>query len=679
MPTRRFVTAAIALLCASPAGADTLTATLGTPLREVSHGVDVRRRDGVATYTVRRSFANPGKRHEEAKLSILLPEGAAATGLRIRAGKRWYRGELMEAAAAEALYMKLTGMGPHSPRDPALLQWVSHDELHLQVFPVPPGKTATVEYTLTVPTSYDQGRLGMDYPAASNESNMARPVVRVFARSASARITLDGKLVAAAQPVILPRVKVDSDGEEAADRAVPIRVTPTRISTLRARLGRVVAKKDQQYSRLEVDVAPRLGTVPKRPNVVFVVDASHSVGPRGIEAQLTLMRSFWSHVPDARVEVVLYRRKASRLFSGFVDLKTAERRLLAAGADRRLAPGNGSNLDAGIGLAVQALEGAGKKRGRGYLVMLGDGRLRMSFDNQPSLRTLARAPRGTVTHVVLASPGSTPEDERDDGHDLSPLAARRGGVLLEVTGISSAKKAKEPLRRITEGLVRPVRIDHFQIRGFTGEGFEEIPDTINEGDGLREMKLLAAAPRRLVLSGKVWARSFSRTVRASRSFCRTTAALVFSLDQHGALDEKEMMKVARLGRVVSPVTSYLAIEPGVRPSTEGLGRLIGSAFGDAYGIGGLGMVGTGRGGGGWRNDMYDEVGPVVQRCKKAHKPAHGWSAVLSVETTIHEIVDVKLKTSPPALRRCIVEGTWKVRLPTSYVHEHHVYQVPLSS
>ena len=31
-----------------------------------------------------------------------------------------------------------------------------------------------------------------------------------------------------------------------------------------------------------------------------------------------------------------------------------------------------------------------------------------------------------------------------------------------------------------------------------------------------------------------------------------------------------MMVLARHGRAVSPVTSYLAIEPGVRPSTEGI-------------------------------------------------------------------------------------------------------------
>lgn len=659
---------------------------MGQPLREVSHAVDVRLRDGVATYTVRRSFANPGKRHEEANLVIGLPRGAAATGLRIQAAGRWYRGELMAAERAAALYRELTGIGPHAPRDPAILLWRSSDEVRLRVFPIPPGKTSTVEYTLTVPTSYSGGRYQLEYMPAAKDPRLALPVVRLLPQSPGATVTLDGKLVAAAQPVTIPRAKKkpgdeDDDDEDRSLEGTPMRITPPRISTLAARLGRVVAGPDKQYSRLEVDLAPRLGTVPTKPNVVFVLDASHSVGPRGMEAQLMLMRSFWSHLPDARVEVVLYRRKAVRLFSSFVSLKRAEQLLTAAGAEGRLAPANGSNLDLGIRLGVSALRGAGKGvgKGRGYLVMLGDGRLRLSYDNRSSLRVLARAPRGTVSHVVMTSPGAGLEEQRDDSHDLSPLASARGGVLLQVSGISSAAKDRAPLRRVTEGLVRPVRIDQFKIRGFSGESFEEIPAVMQEGDGLREMMLMSAAPRRLVLSGKVWARPFKRVVPASRAFSRTTAALVFSLDKHGCLEPKEMMKVARLGRVVSPVTSYLAIEPGVRPSTKGLDWLSDSALGEAFGVGGLGLVGTGRGGGGSYNDMGYLVSDLVAKCLKAHKPALGWTATLSVETTAREIVDVTLTPARGPRARCIVEGTWKVRLTSDYSEAHHIYKVPLSA
>ena len=63
-----------------------------------------------------------------------------------------------------------------------------------------------------------------------------------------------------------------------------------------------------------------------------------------------------------------------------------------------------------------------------------------------------------------------------------------------------------------------------------------------------------------------------------KRFTRATAAFVFSHDQHKGLSNAEMMRVAKLGRAVSPVTSYLAIEPGVRPSRAGIERSI-SGFG----------------------------------------------------------------------------------------------------
>ena len=49
-----------------------------------------------------------------------------------------------------------------------------------------------------------------------------------------------------------------------------------------------------------------------------------------------------------------------------------------------------------------------------------------------------------------------------------------------------------------------------------------------------------------------------------------------------------MMRAAAAGGAVSPVTSYLSIEPGTRPSTEG--------FGEEFGTGGPGLAGFGRSG-----------------------------------------------------------------------------------
>ena len=73
------------LLAPLAARADELRTAREQPLAEVAHTVEIRIADGVATYKVRRQFANRGTVADEAGLAIDLPSGAAATGLRIRA------------------------------------------------------------------------------------------------------------------------------------------------------------------------------------------------------------------------------------------------------------------------------------------------------------------------------------------------------------------------------------------------------------------------------------------------------------------------------------------------------------------------------------------------------------------------------------------------------------------
>ena len=121
------------LLFSHQATADTLIATREQPMFEVAHTVDIKIADGVATYTVRRMFSNPGTVADQVELDIGLPYGAAATGLRIKANDRWYDGVLMEREAAARLFQEMTGYGQHQPKDPALLSWMCTDKLSLQV------------------------------------------------------------------------------------------------------------------------------------------------------------------------------------------------------------------------------------------------------------------------------------------------------------------------------------------------------------------------------------------------------------------------------------------------------------------------------------------------------------------------------------------------------------------
>jgi hypothetical protein len=438
-------------------------------------------------------------------------------------------------------------------------------------------------------------------------------------------------------------------------------------------------------------MAPQLAPLPKRAQVVFVVDASHSQGADGIAAQLTLLRAYVQHVPDAEVEVVVYRRAAARLFAGFVRGSDVDAKLEAA--QEALEPGNGSALDAGVQLAVALLEqrkgpqlsleektgfavlsprrmalrgGRGNLPANQSLVLLTDELLRPSFQQawvDDALRALSKQ---AVVHVVVPTVDNNEEPTltRDDEAALSSLAAAHHGILARVHGFPVEVK---PLVPVALGLVRPVQLDHVRLVGLPTTDIEQ-PTVLHEGDGFRFMQALPKSVERVVVEGKLWGDAFRRVVRVDDRFSHATAAFVFGEDEHGVLSEAEMMRVALFGKAVSPVTSYLAIEPGVRPSTVGLMRDGGSGFGS----GGLGMRGTGRGGGGGGRHPPDLRALVdVTACVDVHGAQH---ATLDVDTTFAEVVDVRVRNGQAAFATCVAEAVWATRLSPAFnlEHEHFV-------
>jgi hypothetical protein len=733
--------------------ADTLSATLGEPLKERAHQVAISVAGGVAYYKVQRVFANGGGRADEASLDIDLPASGGVTGLRIRARDTWYDGDLMEAGEAARLYEKLTGFGPFPAKDPALLQWVWPDKVHLQVFPVLPKSASTVEYTLTVPTQYRNGRYHLSYPryaaaglaaasftvdqparfddgqeiAAGRRFTLPPPAeekpweggvprdphasyvfsslevkkggvignasldldlqhtyrgdlrvelvtplgqsVVIHDREGGSKNDLKGRYPLALPPgtrapgvwrlVIsdhaardvgtLHRWTLNFDQlsftreaplfvpdapEGVEDRGlVTIDLPAPPIDTVQARLGRVVASPRHGFVRLDVDAAPELRPLPKRASVVFVVDASYSQGEAGIARQLAVARAYLSWIADAEYEIVAYRRRAQRLFGRFES---------AARFDvTSLPPGNGSELAAGVAAAVDALAG---RPGPRRVVVLSDAALRTTF----STAEVAPIPSDMILHVALAEPGSA-DERRDDAHPLSPVARAGHGILLH---LSPGPGPWDDAKQVVLGLVRPIRIDHFRVPGLL------IRDALAEGDSVRLMTSLADPPPTVRLEGELWAEPWRRELAPGEAFSKATAAFVFSEHQYAELDEREQMVVAMKGQVVSPVTSYIAIEPGTRPSRIGL-RGGGSGSGSGYG-GGRGALAARMVASPLRPDLRALLAPAIERCKQLHGAG---PLSLEIETTWDEIVDVILKEGADGLGACAVEAVWGARLP----------------
>ena len=119
------------------------------------------------------------------------------------------------------------------------------------------------------------------------------------------------------------------------------------------------------------------------------------------------------------------------------------------------------------------------------------------------------------------------------------------------------------------------------------------------------------------------------------------------------------MKLALLGGAVSPVTSYLATEPGVRPSTEGLEEVEGvgeggGGRGEGIGLGSIGTLGHGA--------SFDPEAFLRGRLAAAWRECGGppGTARLTLETTLVEVVDVKASVEAGPLRTCIEERAWEL-------------------
>ena len=181
------------------------------------------------------------------------------------------------------------------------------------------------------------------------------------------------------------------------------------------------------------------------------------------------------------------------------------------------------------------------------------------------------------------------------------------------------------------------------------------------------------APTKVTLTGKMWSDPVRREVTVTTPFSMQTAAFVFGADAHQGLTEAEMMKVAMFGRAVSPVTSYVAAEPGARPSVIGVQT------------GGFGTLGRGSGGGGsgygsGRGRAYVDFRQLIETasCVASVRPTATWEVTLTVETTKDVVVDVELG-QPSAMATCLAEITWAIRLDKNrFELERESFQVQLS-
>jgi hypothetical protein len=628
-------------------------------LVEKSHAVDLTLHAGYAKLVVRRTVHNGGPRHDEATFWIDVPSEAVATGLRtlgtLDGHPHWFSGDLMEAEAAAAKYRELTGMGAYYPKDPALLSWRSQGTLALEVFPCAPRSDKTIEYTLTLPTSYRDGAHHLSLPAMGTDALLA--TIRARSGEPGSKLLVNGAL---APRLIRPERDTELD----------FAMMPARAPALTGELVQSEFSPGRVLTRYSARLAPRLSEVPRGAYITLVLDTSLSTDSRFVESAKVALDAYLSHFSDAKVELLLFDRKLTRSFGGFVPVADARRALAGLSVQRR----NGSDVDRALAEADQLLSLTPRGAAR-RIVLLTDGLTRSTLT--PERLRAATLKSGAVTHIGLLE-SNAPDLSRDDEHSWGRALKPHHGLVWRAG--ARADSDHGDLVRVFEEWARPVRLHHFRLLtpelGLAAK-LEAEPDQLDEGQGVEALLVTERTSPFVTVEGELWTEAVTKTLTPDKTREGLWSALVFGSPLLDELSEPEMMTLARRGGAVSPVTSYLAVEPGVRPSTEGLEHGVGTgvAFGGARRRSAATSV-SGRAPAIDRDAFLQHaISTDYRRC--GGRPGE---ASVTLETTSAEIVSVSpdlRDSSDQLLAGCLREAVWDLVLPAAFDDEWNSWTVYL--
>ena len=656
MARARCALALFSSFVSAPALADEVSGLRSELLTERSHAVALTMRADHAELVVRRTVHNGADKSDQATFFIELPHQAVATGLRTLGslgGKpHWFSGELMEAEAAATRYRELTGIGGYYPKDPALLSWRSQNLLALQVFPCVGGQEKTVEYTLVVPTHYRDGAFHVEIPALGTEALRAR----IVARAADPR---DKLLVggAAPPPVLRPEPEAPLD----------VALVPRSLPSLGGELVATEFAPERVLLHYAVRAAPRLSEVPRGARIVLALDASLSTDTEFVDRAKSALDAYLSHFEEAEVDLVLFSRKLERPFGKFLPVAGARARLETLAVQRR----NGSDVDRALWEADQALSSVPAGFAR-RIVLVTDGRGRAGLTAE-RLRA-ATSTSGAAVHVGILDEGM-PRLTRDDEHPWARGLAPNQGIVWRASAVAQSSEAA---RKVYEEWARPVRFHRFRLSSPSLDAAESLTwahPELDEGQGVESLTVEKSVVPWLKAEGELWTEQVSATLKRDLGREKLWSALVFGSDRLHQLSEPEMMALATKGGAVTPVTSYLAIEPGVRPSTEGIDWGTGSGFGFGRASVRMGATRVSPGYPPLDREAFlrDAIAKDWRRC--GGRPG---GASIGFETTVAEIVHIEsvaLTEKDALLERCLREAVWELVLPVSFSEEWETWSI----
>ncbi|MCB9598624.1 MAG: TonB family protein [Sandaracinaceae bacterium] len=587
----------------------------GFPLTATN--VHARVSEFVARVTVEQTFENPYERAIEAVYLFPLPDDAAVDAMELRVGERTIRGQIRERVEAVREYRAARERGALA----SLLEQERPNLFRQSVANVPPGQSIRVVLSYTQALPYEEGSYrfgfpmvaGPQYAPTAGEANEdgSTPIAVGGAREDRVTVSIDAALGGSLREVSSPThsVEVERRGERAAhvslvetapDHDLEVRFAVAGDEPSVSVLANARADRDTGY--LSLLVHPRLAvpTAEVTPReLVVVLDTSSSMRGRPFElAKAAALRAIAGLRPTDTFRVVRFSDRASELsptplpatpenveraralVSSMTALGSTEMR---RGVSAALAPPIEDGrlrvvvlmTDGYVGNEAEVLREVNAALGHSRVFAFGVG----AVVNRYLLSRLAEIGRGDLSVVTPTESPEAAADafvERLETPYLTDVRVDWGALA-----VSNVYPRRVPDLYADRPLVVHGRYAHggrgeITIRGrIAGQPFEqkvdvELPETGAERPELESL----------------WARARIRDLMTEMAL-RPTDAL-----------REEVTRVGLEHSLMTQWTAFIAIDDGAAlPNGVDYGGQA-RRVGPGGSVGGLGLVGYGRGGGG---------------------------------------------------------------------------------
>lgn len=543
-------------------------------------------RDGVASTELEQVLYNDGGTDAEADWILPLPEGATADGFTMTVGDKVMTGEVLDGARARAVYEEIV----RKRRDPGLLEYHGAGCLRARVFPIPARGEVVAKVRYRHALTPLGGVYGWSFPLRALASNGMAPQ----------RVSLDLDLAAssALKNVFSPWAGVDVRQRddrharvsfESQTGGLPSRDLDVFFSLADSEFG----LNALTFRRGDEDGYVMLLLSPKREwaddgksgrLVQFVIDTSGSMAGRKMDQAKAALRFFVRSlgVRD-RFNIIPFSTDADPFFASAAEAQGASLETALQKIDKLEARG-GTNIEEALRRALTAEVTAPALLP--IVVFLTDGEPTVGDTNRPSLLAKAKEHNKQRMRLFVFGVGNSL-----DAKLLDQLAADNGGSRdyvrededIEVKTSALFTKLSHPVLTDLQ-----LNVDGVELRDVHPRA---LPDLF-KGTQLTVLGRYRGSGRHTVrLSGSMGGarQQFSYEVEfpsqaTAHDFVpplwgeRKVAQLLDAIQQNGQKPEliEEVRRLAKEFGIVTPFTSHLIVEEGMRLAGGGRGLTIGT-------------------------------------------------------------------------------------------------------